>query len=480
MGPGFFYKQQPRGAALKKLSLMLLWLCLSAPTTNAAEYHPGDIVVYRAPGASSSTAPGNCFQPVQITETAQWSHNPVTPQTQAACSGTKWYQPQNYILSVCALNKNTNTYQWNSAYLSSFTYLSSEAYEQISEAPQVPANLSGANCVARPTCQQGDGDPLYVGLPYDAEYYAEVGICVDNCKQIPSGVTLSDYADDGSGFSVGPWYKTGEPCEPGVTGELPPQPTPEKVAEAGESLCQAKCQGRAYQYDPATGACECFGPPTYTTDPPLQPTTPTTDPGSPSVPGAQTPATDPGGDPQLSAQISNQSKQIGQGDAQLGQLGGINDKLGAVIDNQGKQIGQADKANDYARRQLGVLEDMRNQMAKEANADVPGLPGEPNLDGSIPDTKNWGEYDNAQSVGQAQGEKQIDITEANRSENPFSLAINTSGADPCLSGPLLGTTIDICFNRPWMLTGYAIMNGIFISVGYLQAFLMIQKVVTGA
>jgi len=347
--------------------------------------------------------------------------------------------------------------------------------------PAATAALPG--CPAANPCEEQQGQPgafMYVGLPYDSQTYSETGICDNGCVAKPSaGVTSDTYADDGSGYIIGPWTYTGDQCEAGVTSDLPPQPPQEQIDDAADKVCAAKCAGRSYQYDPATGQCECFGAPGVI-EPPLEPTEPTTDPGSPPVPGAQTPATDPGGDPQLGAQIANQGKQIGQGDAQLGQLGAINNKLGAVISNQGKQIGQADKGLDYQRRQLDALEDIKNEMAKDDNADVPNLPDQPELDGSIPDTKNWTEHDDAEAVGQAQGQKQIDIIEDYQSDSPFTFGINTSGADPCLSGPMLGTQIDICFNRPWMLTGYAIMNGITISVGYLQAFLMIQKVVTGA
>lgn len=324
------------------------------------------------------------------------------------------------------------------------------------------------------------GSPIYTGLPYDSQYYETAGICDDGCVAKPaSGVTSNTYAQDGSGYIIGPWTYTGEQCQSGITPDLPPQPPPEDQDDAGNKACQSKCAGRAYQYDPETGQCECFGAP-GTIDPPLDPTVPVPDPGSPSVPGAQTPATDPGGDAQLGAQIANQAKQIGQGDAQLGQLGAINNKLSAVIGNQGKQIGQGDKILDYQRRQLAALEDIRNDLAEDENGEVPDLPDQPELDGSIPDAKNWTEYDDADAIGQAQGQKQIDIIEGAQSDSPFNFGINTAGSEPCLSGPMFGTQIDICFNRPWMLTGYAIMNGITISVGYLQAFLMIQKVVTGA
>lgn len=388
-------------------------------------------------------------------------------------------------------------YGWAHAYFESgawhITYSIPVTSNHTQEGLQGSRTVSSLNVsemlAAVPACDTPDpcqdkqgqpGAPIYVGMPYDAQYYENVGVCDNGCAAKPSsGPIANSYANDGSGFVIGPWTYTGTSCEEGVTESLPPQPPPDESCEAFTNACQAKCAGRAFQVDCNTGACECFGAPSYTPDPPLDPTTPTPDPGSPPVPGAQTPTPDPGGDPQLGAQIANQGKQINQGDAQLGQLGAINGKLGSIISNQAKQLGQGDTANDYARRQLGVQEEIRNKLAEMNQGEAPSLPDQPELDGSIPNDKNWTEYDDSQAAGQDQAQKEIDIAESAQTQSPFSLTLDTSGADACLSGPMMGTTVDICFNRPWMLTGYSIMQGILIGIGYLQAFMMVNRTVTG-
>lgn len=348
-------------------------------------------------------------------------------------------------------------------------------FRQIANINQTAVEL-GTGCPA-PPCQQGPGAPIYTGLPYDAQTYYETGICDNGCVAKPAGgVVANDYADDGSGYMIGPWEYTGDQCEAGVTSELPPQPPQEELDDAGDKSCQHKCAGRAYQYDPATGGCECFGAPGVI-DAPLDPTVPVPDPGSPTVPGAQTPTADPGGDLQLGAQIANQAKQIGQGDAQLGQLGAINNKLGAVIGNQAKQLGQGGKILDYQRRQLGALEDIRNDLAEEKNdSENPGLPDSFDLDTSVGDSKNWTEHDDPDEVAGNQA-----ATDKSRIPSapqlPIDVDLQISGT-PVLSGVMFGRTVEIRFDRPWMETGYAIMATMLIGIGYLQVFLMVNRTLT--
>lgn len=338
--------------------------------------------------------------------------------------------------------------------------------------------------IANPCASKTDqaSDPILVNLPYHAQYYETVGICQDGCIQKPSGsVILDKFARDGSGYAVGPWKYTGQQCVEGVTPSTPAQPTEEEKCDALRNACESTCQGRAYTFNCTTGECECFGAPGYTNNPPDDPTTPTGDPGAPTTPNPETPTTDPGvtGN-QLGAVISNQGKQIGQNNAEIGQLGAINSKLGAVISNQGKQIGQTDKLIDYARKQLDAQEGIESKLDEMLNGESPELPGDLELDGTIPDTKNWTEYDDAESIGIARANKQIQDFEENEQEMPFNLTINTNGSVPYLHGPMFGREIQIRFDRPWMETGYAIMKGLLISIGYLQAFLMVHRVVTGA
>lgn len=335
-------------------------------------------------------------------------------------------------------------------------------------------------CVGQCAGQQGQAaDPVLVGLPYNADYYGTVGICSNNCQIKPTGgVVLSQYANDGSGWTVGPWGYTGQECTPGVTPAKPNQPSPEEQCENQRDACQAQCDGRAFEHNCTTGTCECFGSPGYNADPPKDPTTPTGDPGSPSVPNPQTPTGDPGvGGNQLGAQISNQAKQIAQGDAQLGQLGGINSKLGAVISNQAKQLGQGDTMIDYERRQLAELKEIKDELKDQNNPDNPGVPGNLTLDAGVGDAKDWTEHDDPVQVGQDRANQVLQST-PDAPDLPMNLNLQLSGA-PALSGTMFGKTVEIRFDRPWMQTGYSVMAALLVGIGYLQVFLMINRTITG-
>lgn len=356
------------------------------------------------------------------------------------------------------------------------------------------------DCPAPNPCLGKQGAPIYedslgypslTNLPYHAPYYQTVGVCIDGCKAAPSGpVILNQYADDGSGWTVAPFTFTGAPCD-SQTENPPPQPPPEDVCSHIRNACEAQCAGKSYDYDCDTGGCSCTGAPSYNTDPPLAPVEPDVDPGSPQLPSNQTATPDPGGDAQLGAQISNQSKQIEQSNAELGQLGALNSKLGAVINNQGKMIGQLDKGLDYQRQGLGVSKDIlasqkegngvlgeiNDKLDILTNPEVPGFPGYGDMDdGSLGDAKNWTEYDDAASVGASRAQNEINRMPS--TQTPLNFGITTNGATPVLSGTVLGSTIEIRFDRPWMQTGYSLMHAIFIGVGYLQAFLMINSTFT--
>lgn len=468
---------------LKKHMLLLIIFCAS--TTNATTYKPGDFYVTPWSVWNTDTySPASNLTDVVTGYTGSpsgtYSHTVVETRGSNTESGL-YKNTTAFTIYVCSFDSANSTYTWRGKtipygqrfYTKHFAWLQAQPVESTTPTCAAPVNP----CLSK---QDQDSDPILVGLPYNAQYYQTVGVCDNGCVQKPTGPVIVDqYANDGSGWAVGPWSFTGQQCTSGVTPEKPTQPPPEDQCTALRNACEAKCQGKAYVFDCNTGGCECFGSGGYTEDPPKNPTTPTTDPGSPTVPSPTTPTTDPGvGGNQLGAQISNQGKQINQGDAQLGQLGAINGKLGAVISNQGKQIGQADTQIDYARRQLGVTEEIRNTLEKWDNSENPGLPTVPEHDTEIPDTKNWTEHDDPAAVGAARANREIQKF-GSLEPSPLNFNVTANGSAPTLSGMMFGKQIEIRFDRPWMETGYAIMHALFIGIGYLQVFLMVHKVMTG-
>lgn len=153
-----------------------------------------------------------------------------------------------------------------------------------------------------------------------------------------------------------------------------------------------------------------------------------------------------------------------------------------TYDSQGNQINTTTSITQNGTESgdsTEILGAIRDKLEEYGNQTPPDLPPQPEYDGTIPDTKNWTEYDNAQEVGVAKANREIAIIEQQTTEDPFSITLDTSGSTPYLHGPMFGKEIYIRFDRPWMITGYQIMNTILIGIGYLQAALMVHKAVTG-
>lgn len=356
----------------------------------------------------------------------------------------------------------------------STTTVNPQLYSHVAQYLTCPNNACAAK-TGQPIYNDSLNYPVLTKLPYHAAYYTTVGVCIDSCVAKPNGpVILDQYASDNSGYTVGPFAFTGEPCTE-TTAQPPPQPTPDEVCANTRNACEAQCDGKAYQHDCEAGSCECFGAPSYSTDPPVEPTEPTPDPATPSAPAQQTAVADPGGDAQSSAQIANQAKQIQQQNDQNTQLGSLNNKLSAMISNQAKALGQGDKIIDYNRQQLGILKDIRDKLNEDSTGSNPGVPGSVNYDSSIGNEKDWGEHDNFSQVGHDRALREQSLQSASPGM-PLSFSLHASGG-PALSGQMFGRTVEIRFDRPWMETGYSLMKVLFVGIGYLQVFLMVNRTI---
>lgn len=157
-----------------------------------------------------------------------------------------------------------------------------------------------------------------------------------------------------------------------------------------------------------------------------------------------------------------------------------------TYDSQGNPIGttvsttKTGQNSDIEKKQLAALEGIKDKLDELTDGETPNLPAQPEYDGTIPDLKNWTEYNNAQQVGEAKANREIAIMEQQTVPDAFSIELDTSGSTPYLHGPMFGKEIYIRFDRPWMITGYQIMNATLIGIGYLQAAMMVHRVVTGA
>lgn len=107
---------------------------------------------------------------------------------------------------------------------------------------------------------------------------------------------------------------------------------------------------------------------------------------------------------------------------------------------------------------------------------VPTLSGN-EFDSLIPNDNDYNEHNDSITLGTDTGNAYI-TKYINPQVSPVNAHITASGS-PCLSGTVTihnkNTPVSICFNKPWMLQGYAIMKIIFIAIAYLQTAMLLNK-----
>jgi len=146
--------------------------------------------------------------------------------------------------------------------------------------------------------------------------------------------------------------------------------------------------------------------------------------------------------------------------------------MDSVISNQGKLIQQGNSLQGSADRIANAVEDMRNNQRNEAyNGPLPSA-GDYQYPSNLPDGTDWNENSDGSEVGKAAAEKLQQVAPAG--PDIFQGSI-TAGGDPCVSGNLMGSEINICFNYPWMQTGYSIMRVALIALAYIQTALILRR-----
>jgi hypothetical protein len=232
--------------------------------------------------------------------------------------------------------------------------------------------------------------------------------------------------------------------------------------------------------------CNGDYPDTGEGQPPLDPEDPT-----PEVPDPD-PDPDPG-DPDsditnqwLQAIKGNTDTLITQGNKNNNYLDNIDENIAEMVSNQGvlndslNRIESKVGNNTEINKNLNDIEDdventnnILNSQKYEGN--VPSAE-DYEFDSTIPDTQDWNEYDNPEDTASTQGQSdgQSIIDQMLSEELPYTAQV-TATPDECLNGTLLGQPVSICFNKPWMLQGYAIMKLLFIAIGYVQVAIMLNR-----
>lgn len=336
-------------------------------------------------------------------------------------------------------------------------------------------------------CQELQGK--YAGMYCFAN--VEIGDrCFNGClaspdRDGPGAVEM--WSPSGGCWSVRMEY-TGAQCGgdgPGPPGppDEPPPPPPDNC-DPLRAACAAKCSGRVSSVNCETGACSCNpdnGP--FVPGPPPEPETPNPGPTNPDgtpnptpPPTNNTATSDPGSSsdasPQLGAVIANQNTQIAQGNAISDQINHLGQQLGSVNDNMGKLVQQGNNMQGALDRIANATEDMRNNQRNEAYDG--GLPssGDYKYSGDLPEGTDWNENSDGSEVGKGAAQK---LQQAPSTGPDVFQGSITAGGNPCVSGNLMGSEINICFNYPWMQTGYSIMRVALIALAYIQTALLLRR-----
>ena len=241
-------------------------------------------------------------------------------------------------------------------------------------------------------------------------------------------------------------------------------------------------------------------------DPPDPDPTPDTDPDPDPTPD---PNDTPGQETNkwLSAIKHNTDTMIDQNDDQLGAvnesnsyLENIDSNIQSMVTNQGKIN---DSLGDISNKQgttNSLISSGNNKLADindsigQTNDKLDGIGDkidEMKFEGTVPDVPQFdstlsAEYDYTQYSdpdAEATDDAIVDYNDIidDPSESPFDGSITASNVNACISGAITvhnsNVPVSVCFDHPWMLTGYRIMKIFMIFLGYLQTAMLLNKAI---
>lgn len=172
--------------------------------------------------------------------------------------------------------------------------------------------------------------------------------------------------------------------------------------------------------------------------------------------------------------INNSVKDISKALGATNQkLGNINNSIGDLSDAIGK-LGNNDGKVDTG------LEDNIAAANDEEKYEGP-MPEQPEFDATLENEAQYSENEDGvgKATEQAGTEWALQETDLNNATKPYNAQITTSGANACITGSIRQVPVNICFDRPWMLQGYAIMKLILIAMGYLQTAMLLNRGLAG-
>jgi len=170
-----------------------------------------------------------------------------------------------------------------------------------------------------------------------------------------------------------------------------------------------------------------------------------------------------------------------------------------IAENQRRTVNNLDAVNQNIQT-LGSLQNVTNTKLdnieaaiKESGGDTApqnidfsplGFDGEvpdvPNFDITLPTEHDYTEYDDSSTLASDEATSTFnDITTDPNNVSPINAQITASSQNACIDGSFtirgISKPVSICFDRPWMLQGYAIMKVILIGIGYLQSAMLLNR-----
>lgn len=194
-------------------------------------------------------------------------------------------------------------------------------------------------------------------------------------------------------------------------------------------------------------------------------------------------------DPYSPAIKKNLDTIVGQNNDRKNQLDTISKNLAAIADNQNlaeknekDARGVEDGLLTGIKKSIDDMTDALGDLKPAAETTDGTPPAVPEFNTDLDLTKSYDEYDDYE---ESAGDKVTDFeTKFDAmmlgNESPIETSITATG-QACLDGTVTihgqPKQLSICFNRPWMLQGYAIMRVMLIAIGYLQVAMMLNRAV---
>lgn len=261
---------------------------------------------------------------------------------------------------------------------------------------------------------------------------------------------------------------------------------PEGTHNISPTQCQKDC--KSWQsYDVSTDSC-------IDVEKPLEETPTPTPEETPTPPGETAPDTTPAPEPETADNNGEEwLKAIKKNsDKELGALANIDENVKRSVDNQVVIDGKLGAINSNLGKAVDILGDISNKTGDETegpeiDTSLSGAPGQPEYNTDLDPEGNYNINEYSDPLEAAINRSAEEVLFMNgmidNQQTPVQASITATG-DACLNGTVTihgnQKALSICFDKPWMLQGYALMKIVLVGCGYIQVIMMLNRALLGA